>query len=61
MPILVAALLIGVLAYFIWRRATTTLTRNCRWRLNRPEECWRCAFCGAQSDGLTEPKKCARR
>ncbi len=62
MPILLIALLLGVLAYLFWRRKTTTLTRNCRWRLDRDAGKWRCAYCGQQTttpDG-SPPKICAQ-
>jgi hypothetical protein len=51
-PILLLILLAGVLAYLVWRWRTTTLTRACRWRLDRtggPGH-WRCAACGAETD-----------
>jgi len=52
MPILLLLLLLGVLAYFLWRHKTSNLSRTCRWREERKNGCWRCASCGATSDGL---------
>lgn len=49
MPILLLLLLLGVLGYLWWRRQTTTLTRNCRWRDDRTRGLWVCAFCGAET------------
>lgn len=60
MPILLLALGLGVLAYLWWRRATTTLTRECRWRMNRAAGHWRCVACGAQQAGLDTPRDCLR-
>jgi len=47
MPILLLLLLMGVFAYFIYRRKTTSLTRDCRWRQERSQNRWRCNNCGA--------------
>jgi hypothetical protein len=60
MPILLILLLFGVLAYLYWRRKTTTLTRECRWRRTAPGE-WRCAFCGAETVSEDSPLLCLRR
>lgn len=63
-PVLLIVLLVGVLAYMWVARRGSTLTRMCRWRLDRAagEGCWRCAACGA---GVTvaagkRPKDCLR-
>lgn len=61
MPVLILLLLLGVAAYFIWRRRTLALTRDCRWRQERSRHHWRCAFCGAISEGAVEPTTCQRR
>ena len=61
MPALLLILLLGVLAYLWWRRRTTTLTRDCRWRQLRARGGWRCAFCGAETIGMEEPRDCLRR
>ena len=58
MPILLLALLFGVLAYLYWKRATTTLTRNCRWRQDRAAGDWVCRYCGARKHAETSPKTC---
>ena len=49
MPILLILLAAGVFAYLWWTRRGTTLTRNCRWRLDRSlgQGAYRCAYCGA--------------
>jgi hypothetical protein len=51
MPILLLVLLLGVLAYLYWRRRTTTLTRNCRWRADRTQGagCYHCVSCGGRT------------
>ncbi|MEP4036819.1 MULTISPECIES: hypothetical protein [unclassified Pseudophaeobacter] len=60
MPILLLLLLTGVFAYFIYRRKTTTLTRDCRWRQERSQNQWRCTSCDAVKSGATEPRDCLR-
>jgi len=60
MPVLLILLLLGTLAYLFWRRRTTTLTRDCRWRQDRRTSGWRCAFCGAQESGAASPIHCRR-
>ena len=60
MPVLILLLAIGVFGYLYWRRKTTTLTRNCRWRLHKAEAQWRCAFCGATTASVAEPRACLR-
>ena len=59
MPVLLIVLLLGVLGYLYWRRKTTTLTRNCRWRRMAAGR-WRCAFCGAETAAETSPIVCLR-
>lgn len=60
MPVLLLILLVGVLAYLGWRRTTTTLTRDCRWRADRAKGHWRCAFCGAETESDGPPRHCLR-
>ena len=60
MPVLLILLFLGVLAYLYWRRKTTTLTRDCRWRRTAQGE-WRCAFCGAETSSENSPVLCLRR
>ncbi|MFN3280214.1 MAG: hypothetical protein ACK40I_00865 [Tabrizicola sp.] len=48
---------------FLWQQwRTTSLTRDCRWRLDRrvAPDFWRCAVCGAETRA-TEPKDCLRQ
>jgi hypothetical protein len=62
MPILIPLLLIGVfLVLWILRRGST-LTRACRWRLDRAAgpEVWRCAVCAAQTTSAHAPRHCLR-
>ncbi|MFP7569877.1 hypothetical protein ACGKZZ_03775 [Marivita sp. S2033] len=59
MPIFLILLLLGVLAYLFWRRKTTTLTRECRWRQVQLGQ-WRCAFCGAETASQSSPLVCLR-
>lgn len=59
MPILLILLLFAVLGYLYWRRKTTTLTRDCRWRRTAPGH-WRCAFCGAETASEASPLACLR-
>ncbi|WP_065328989.1 hypothetical protein [Tritonibacter mobilis] len=61
MPVLLILLLLGVLSYLYWRRHTTTLTRDCRWRRARSGPGWHCAFCGAVDDDAQPPRHCSRR
>ena len=58
MPVLLLLLLAGVLAYFLWRRRSTSLTRNCRWRQQRAQARWRCLYCGAVQEGEAAPVIC---
>lgn len=59
--LLLLLLLVGVLAYQWYIRRTTTLTRACRWRLDRSvaPDYWHCAACGAERRG-PEPRDCLR-
>lgn len=62
MPVLLILLAVGVYL-FLWHQwRTTTLTRDCRWRLDRgvAPDFWRCAVCGAEARGA-EPKDCLRK
>ena len=56
---------IGVFAWLAWRWRTTTLTRECRWRLDRTQGPghWRCAACGAETDlpDGAAPRDCLKR
>ena len=61
MPILLLALLLGVLAYLYWRRRTTTLTRDCRWRQDRAAGDWVCAASGERAMSQDAPTFCAAR
>ena len=61
MPALLLLLLVAVVLYLWLVRRGTTLTRACRWRLDRtagPDR-YRCAYCGAETDGT--PRHCLRR
>lgn len=60
MPILLVFLVVSVFAYLSLARKGTTLTRSCRWRLDRslgPKH-YRCAACGATTEGT--PRHCLR-
>ncbi|WP_083445046.1 hypothetical protein [Pseudorhodobacter aquimaris] len=64
MPLLLLALLIGTLLYMWLSRRNSTLTRACRWRLDRtggPNH-YVCAACGAHMDPPAgkEPRDCLR-
>lgn len=64
MPVLLVVLLVGVLAYMWIARRGSTLTRDCRWRMDRAAgpEAWRCAACGATVvvQAGKRPKDCLR-
>ena len=63
MLILVPVLLISVLVAMAVMRRGVTLTRDCRWRLDRAAvegPVWRCAVCGAVTQGAQEPRHCLR-
>jgi len=60
MPLLLVILLAAVVLYLWIARRGSTLTRACRWRLDRtggPDH-YRCAACGAETDG--RPRHCLR-
>ncbi len=60
MPLFLLLLLVAVMLYLWLSRCGTTLSRACRWRLDRsggPEH-HRCAACGAETDG--RPRRCLR-
>jgi len=60
MPILLIILVIAVFVYLWLARRGKSLTRTCRWRLDRtlgPAH-YRCAACGATTEG--EPRHCLR-
>ncbi len=64
MPLLLVLLVIGVFAFAWVVRRNSTLTRACRWRLDRatgPGH-WRCAACAAETDlpPGAEPRDCLR-
>jgi len=61
MPLLLLLLGASVFLYLWITRRNSTLTRNCRWRLDRsvaPDH-WHCVACGATAGGA-EPKDCLR-
>ncbi|MEZ5778694.1 MAG: hypothetical protein R3E44_10065 [Paracoccaceae bacterium] len=60
MPFLLLLLLVGVILYLWLARRGTTLSRACRWRLERGlgPESYRCAACGATCEG--KPAHCLR-
>ncbi|MEZ5756291.1 MAG: hypothetical protein R3D90_16585 [Paracoccaceae bacterium] len=62
MPILVPLLLIAVFVALWFSRRGSTLGRACRWRLDRAAgpEVWRCAVCGAVTEGARSPRHCLR-
>ncbi|KCV81606.1 hypothetical protein ATO10_11857 [Actibacterium atlanticum] len=60
MPLVLIILIVALIVMF-YRFKTTSLTRNCRWREDRAEACWRCAFCGARQEGAAVPKRCLQR
>ncbi|HQY44575.1 MAG TPA: hypothetical protein PK450_10390 [Paracoccaceae bacterium] len=60
MPVLLLVLLLSVLAYLWLMRRGSTLTRACRWRVDRmagPDH-YQCAACGARTTG--KPRHCLR-
>ena len=59
MPVLLIALLLGVLGYLYWKRRTTTLTRYCRWRRVNQDE-WKCMYCGAETKSDGSPLLCLK-
>ncbi|MDG1279801.1 MAG: hypothetical protein P8O10_00690 [Pseudorhodobacter sp.] len=65
MPLLLLLLLAAVLLYMWLSRRNSTLTRDCRWRLDRRggEAHYRCAACGAEMDCAPGkgPRDCLRK
>ena len=64
MPLLLLVLVVAVFVYAWLARRNSTLTRNCRWRLDRrlgPSQ-YHCAACGARCDpGVGQvPRQCLR-
>ena len=47
---------LGVFGYLVWKRRVSTLTRHCRWRMDREAGVWICAYCNEQVE-LTEPER----
>lgn len=64
MPVLLLFLGLSVLIYMWVARRGSTLTRACRWRLDRSlgPSGFRCASCGAvcDADGARSPRQCLR-
>lgn len=60
MPLLLLVLAVSVFVYGWLERRNSTLTRSCRWRLDRrlgPSQ-YRCASCGAVCDtGSAQPPR----
>ncbi|HEX9857839.1 MAG TPA: hypothetical protein VGA75_05735 [Paracoccaceae bacterium] len=52
MPLLLLILALAVFLYLWLARRGSSLTRDCRWRLDRTlgPDTWRCAACGAVCD-----------
>ncbi|MDP4033666.1 MAG: hypothetical protein Q8P60_12585 [Pseudorhodobacter sp.] len=65
MPLLLLFLGLAVLLYLWLSRRNSTLTRACRWRLDRSggENHHRCAACGASCDmpNGRRPRACLRQ
>lgn len=61
MPALLIFLGVSVCLYLWLSRRGSTLTRACRWRLDRSvaPDFWRCAACGATARGA-EPRDCLK-
>ena len=57
MPLLLLLLLLSVLLYMWLSKRNSTLTRACRWRLDRRlgAHHYRCAACGAECDTEGKP------
>ena len=64
MPILLLILVVAVFAYLWVERRNSSLTRACRWRLDRSlgQTVHRCATCGALCDPGPgkRPRQCLR-
>lgn len=63
MPVLLIFLLVAVFAYAWFARRGSSLTRACRWRLDRGlgSQSHRCAACGAVMQSAVTPNQCLRR
>ncbi|MDB5664671.1 hypothetical protein [Cypionkella sp.] len=64
MPLLLLLLAVSVFVYGWLARRNSTLTRDCRWRLDRTlgVSHYRCASCGAECDtgSPRQPRHCSR-
>jgi LSD1 subclass zinc finger protein len=64
MPVLLLVLLLGTLLFMWLSRRNSTLTRACRWRLDRTRGAnhYRCAACNAVMDTAPgkQPRDCLR-
>ncbi len=64
MPLLLLVLVVSVFVYAWLARRNSTLTRNCRWRLDRRlgPSSYHCAACGAVCDpgAGRQPRQCLR-
>ncbi|QYZ68725.1 hypothetical protein [Neotabrizicola shimadae] len=61
MAVLLPFLAVAVFLAMWWSRRGSTLTRDCRWRLDRRlgPTTWHCATCGATCDpGSGTPRDC---
>lgn len=60
MPVLLLILAAGTFLFLWLGRRNSTLTRDCRWRLDLSagNDVWRCAACGARTNGT--PNQCLR-
>lgn len=65
MPLLLLVLLLGTLLYMWLSRRNSTLTRACRWRLDKAGGAnhYRCAACNAETDTAPGklPRDCLRK
>ncbi|MBL4915661.1 hypothetical protein [Szabonella alba] len=65
MPLFLLALALSVLLWMWLARRGSSLTRQCRWRLDRSggADHYRCAACGAETDmpAGRAPRDCLRR
>ncbi|MFC3613034.1 hypothetical protein ACFORG_04615 [Lutimaribacter marinistellae] len=60
MFVVLAFLGLGFIGYMVWRRNTSDLRRECRWRQSREAGVWVCTFCGASEPGTERPNICRR-
>jgi hypothetical protein len=59
---LVPIFIVVFFAWQYWRWTRTSLTRDCRWREDRPRGEWVCASCGGRRpDDGRAPRVCLRR